>query len=570
MARQRSAGLRAALAHRDFRLLMVALAVSGAGSWAYNVALIVYVAERTHSAGWVGAVTIGRFVPALVLGSYSGVVAERFERVRLMVVLDLACAGLMAGLATVSALRGPALLAIAFGAATSVVTTPYLPAVSAITPRLVPESELAAANTIRNTVDNLAIIAGPAVGAVMLLAGSPTVAFVANGVSFLASAALVSRVGARSTPVDVTEGGSVGPLRQMAVGVRALAGSSSALLLVLFCLVTSFIYGTDTVLLIVVSEQRLGTGSSGYGWLLAGIGIGGVAVAALVARMSAWPRLAPAIIAGLACYCVPTLALLVVRQPVVAVIIEVVRGGGTIVVDVLAVTALQRAVPEDQLGRVFGAFWTFVLLAISLGALVAPLLLRAGGLRSALWVVGGAVPVLCLAGWPALRAMDERNVVRLAHISSRVTLLEGAAVLAGAPHAALERLAAASTEVEMPAGRDVVVEGDEADTLYVVERGQLRVHARRRGAVEQELAILRAGDVFGEIGVLEKIPRTATVSTVEDCALLRIEGRVFSDVLVENTAHPSLLGLAEARLGRSLSAPSPAAAAGAGAGAPAG
>jgi CRP-like cAMP-binding protein len=122
----------------------------------------------------------------------------------------------------------------------------------------------------------------------------------------------------------------------------------------------------------------------------------------------------------------------------------------------------------------------------------------------------------------------------------------------------------------MPAGRDVVVEGDEADTLYVVERGQLRVHARRRGAVEQELAILRAGDVFGEIGVLEKIPRTATVSTVEDCALLRIEGRVFSDVLVENTAHPSLLGLAEARLGRSLSAPSPAAAAGAGAGAPAG
>ena len=81
-------GLTAPLRHRDFRLLMTAFAISCAGSWAYNVALAVFVFEQTHSPAWVGAATIGRFVPSLLFGAYGGVLAERFERVRLMAGLD--------------------------------------------------------------------------------------------------------------------------------------------------------------------------------------------------------------------------------------------------------------------------------------------------------------------------------------------------------------------------------------------------------------------------------------------------------------------------------------------------
>ena len=82
-------GLAAPLRHGDFRLLAGAYSVSAAGSWAYNVALAVYVYDQTHSAAWVGAVTLGRFLPSVVLGTYGGVLAERFERTRLMVTLDL-------------------------------------------------------------------------------------------------------------------------------------------------------------------------------------------------------------------------------------------------------------------------------------------------------------------------------------------------------------------------------------------------------------------------------------------------------------------------------------------------
>lgn len=158
-------GLSAALRHRDFRLLTVAFAISAVGSWAYNVGLAVFVYDQTKSAAWVGAVTVGRFLPALLFGAYGGVLAERFERIRFMVRLDLICTALMGLLTLIAAVRGPVLLALVVAGVNSTVGTSYQPAVAAITPQVVPEKDLAAANTIRNTVENLAIIAGPALGA---------------------------------------------------------------------------------------------------------------------------------------------------------------------------------------------------------------------------------------------------------------------------------------------------------------------------------------------------------------------------------------------------------------------
>ena len=64
-----SPGLRRALEHRDLRLMFGGLAISASGSWAYNVGLIVYAYEETHSAAWVAAATVGRFIPTLLTQS---------------------------------------------------------------------------------------------------------------------------------------------------------------------------------------------------------------------------------------------------------------------------------------------------------------------------------------------------------------------------------------------------------------------------------------------------------------------------------------------------------------------
>jgi MFS family permease len=552
MARGTQRRLSHALRHRDFRLLIAAYSLSAVGSWAYNVGLAVYVYERTHSAAWVGAVTVGRFLPAVLFGPYGGVVAERFERARLMMTLDAVCALLMTALSIVAAYHGAALLAIGIGGINALVATPYEPAVAAITPQLVPEDDLAAANTLTSTVGNLAVIAGPALGALLLLLAGPVLAFAANGLSFLWSALVVSRMSARSTPVDVTSGGSAGPVRQVLVGVRAIITSPTATVLAAYSVIASFVYGVDTVLLVVVSERRLGTGANGYSYLLAGLGLGGVLAAGLVKRISAWPRLGTAIIVAMGVYCLPTLVLLAVRQPVAAFAVEVVRGAGTLVVDVLAMTALQRSLPQDKLARVFGAFFTFVLMAISLGALVTPLVLGAAGLGTTLWLAGALVPALCLLGWPSLRRMDEMNVAELAEIAPRVALLQRAALLAESSRSTLERLAKESTMVIIGTDEDAVREGEEADALYIIDTGAMKVRWHAGTGKERELAVLGPGDYFGEVGLIQHIPRTATVTATSPSRLLRIEGEAFLEALSSGVASPSLLEGAKARLASTL------------------
>jgi MFS family permease len=543
-------GLLTSLRHRDFRLLMAAFTASAVGSWAYNVALAVWIFDETGSAGWVGAATIGRFVPALLFSAYGGVLADRFERVRLMVALDTAAFALMAALAIETAVHAPVIVAIATAGVTSTVGTAYEPAVAALTPQLVGERDLGSANALRNTIDNVCVIAGPGLGGLLLVIGTPSLAIAVNALSFLSSAVTVASIKARSVPVDVTEGGEAGALRQMLVGAKAIGSSLSAAVLVTYSIIATFVFGLDTVLFVVLSRDVLGTGAEGYGYLLAGLGAGGVLAAGLVTRLERLPRLGVVILGGMAVYCLPTLVFLFASSPVLAFVVQVVRGGGTLVVDVLALTALQRSLPRELLARVFGAFNGLLLAAVLLGAVAAPLLIDDISLDAALWFSGAAVPALCLLGWPALSRMDAEAAIRQARLAPKVALLARCDLFADVSTGGLDQLAGAATELVADAGTDVVREGEFADAFYVVADGRLGVTARGEGNETMALDDLGAGDFFGEIGLIEKIPRTATVTALSPTLLLRIDGSAFLDALTESAPSPALLDGASLRLGR--------------------
>ncbi|MGI8699635.1 MAG: MFS transporter [Nocardioidaceae bacterium] len=541
--------LASSLRHRDFRLLMGAFVTSVVGSWAYNVALTVWIFQEKHSAGWVGAATIGRFLPALLFSAYGGVLAERFERFRLMASLDVVSGLVMVVLAIETAVHAPVALAIVTAAVTSVLGTVYEPAVAASTPQLVGERDLGSANALRNTIDNAVVIAGPGLGAVLLLVGPPPIAIAVNAASYFVSALLVMRIRARSRPVDVTEGGELGALRQMLVGAKSITSSSTAAVLVAYSVVATFVFGVDTVLLVVLSRDVLGTGAQGYGYLLAGLGTGGVLAAGAVTRLERLPRLGFVILAGMAIYCLPTLLFLVVTTPVVAFVIEVVRGAGTLAVDVLAISALQRSLQSDQLARVFGAFNASLLAAVLLGATVTPPVLNHLGLQSTLWLAGAALPAACLIGWPALRRMDRQAHERMAALRPRVELLAASDLFAAVTTGTLEQLAGAAGEVEVTAGQVVVAEGEKADAFFVLMTGSMTVTAKGEAAQSTMLRTLRPGDYFGEIGLIEGIPRTATVAAAEPSRVLGIEGGDFITALTEWAPSPALLEGASVRLG---------------------
>ena len=534
---------RSVLAIRDVRLLFTGLAVSATGSWAYNAALLALVYTRTHSLAWVGAAGLVRFLPSLLLSPYSGVVVERSDRFRLLLVTNSLALVWQCLLAVVALAHGPIVLVLALAGLSASTGTFEMPAVGASVPSMVPESELVAANALQSTIDNLVVIIGPALGALLLAFSSPTVVFFVNAATFGAAALLVTRISFRSTKVDVTEGGTAGVLSQMLVGVRAILGARSARALVAMCALVSFIYGTDTVLFIGVSAHKLGTGADGFGYLLAGLGVGGVLMASVVNRLAARPKLAWVIYAGVAGYTLPTALMVVIHSPELAFAVEVVRGGSTLVVDVIAITALQRAVPRDQLGRVMGSFWAFILLAIGLGTVIAPAITTSFGLDAGLWTMALAPSLVALAALPAMRRVDRDTAAVSALLAPKVALLEQLAIFSAASRTLLERLAADAAEQSFEPGALIITQGDQADYLYVLMEGSVEVSSSgSSGGPAKPIRTMTAPDYFGEIGILRHIPRTANVVAGEGCRCALIDGQQLLDAL--GSASPSSAMLA--------------------------
>jgi hypothetical protein len=466
-----------------------------------------------------------------------------------MVVSALASAVLMTGMAVVVATGAPVGFVLALAALSTVPLMPYQPAARALTPEVVGEKDLAAANSIFSALESLVVVLGPAIGGLLLLTGRPVIGVAVNAASFAAAAALVSRLRVRSRGGAEADGGT---WQQLTAGLKALSAQPAAVAVILFCALDSAVYGASTVLYVPLSV-RLGTGADGYGYLLGASALGGLLGAGLANRLSSASRLAPVIMGSICLQALPFLAtipVIAVRAPVLAAVLQVVSGVGMIIVDVLALTSLQRDLPGEVLGRVLGVFDTVVLAGILLASIAAGVLLAHAGVDVALVAVGLGIPAIALAGLPALLRADRTSAAAAERLRPLVELLSGLDLLAGADHGTLERLAAAAEKVTVPAGQVVIREGDKADALWVLIRGELSVRVREGQPGTRDLPPVTAPGYVGELGLLHGIPRTATVRASQDSELLRIGGQDFLAALQDGQASRSLMSVASTRMAR--------------------
>jgi MFS family permease len=396
-----SGTIRAALRYPAFRYLLSALAVSQVGDWMYNLALVVLVYDRTHSALWAGITTAARIVPIVVLGPLGGVLADRFDRRRIMIVCDLARMGLMLLLAAVAAAGLPIVLAPVIAAAATAAAAPYMPCVAAVTPRVVDDADLPGANAARSAVGGASIILGPAFGGVLMFLGSSTAAFALNALTFGLSALAVLAIRDRGvfatrrpapSPAAERPAGLFSPslfndlFGELAQGAAALRAHPEAVRLIGADIMCSFLYGTQTVLLLLVS-RHVGLGAQGYGYMFAAIGAGGLIGTALTSRASRSSRPHRVQAAALAAAGLPT----VTRLPAAAIVLAGLTGIGTLLVEILTETTLQRTLDEDVFGRAYGLALPASLGGIVVGSAIAPVLASLLGGSGALLAVGGAV-----------------------------------------------------------------------------------------------------------------------------------------------------------------------------------
>ena len=383
-----SAAMNVARRYPRFRRLLASLAVSQAGDWLYNLALLAFVYERTHSSAWLGITTAARVLPIVICGPLGGVLADRYDRRRLMLASDGIRVVLMLALAGVAAAGLPVVLAPIIAALSTAASSAYIPSVAATTPRLVDDADLPAANAARSAIQQVCIVGGPGFGALLLLLGPPSLAFALNGATFALSALAVASIPAGTIFAPAGEPEEAPDvLRELRDGARALLDRPMTLRLVGADIVCSAVYGAETVLLLLLSRD-LGLGDHGYGYLLASFGLGGVLGAVVAGRLATNDRARVVLVGAMAVLAACTALLADPFGVGGALALGVVSGAGCIVVEVLVETSLQRSLAPDVFARAYGFAYPAAIAGIVAGSLIAAPLVALFGIRGAFAALG--------------------------------------------------------------------------------------------------------------------------------------------------------------------------------------
>ena len=506
--------------NRNLRRLNLAFAGSVAGDWAYAIGVSVYAYTRGGATA-VGALGVVRYVSMALLAPFTSLLADRFDRKRVMVVADAVRVVLVVAAALVIWRDGPSLAVYALAVGTAVAGTAFRPAQAALMPSLANHpGELTAANVAASTIESVGFFAGPAIGGLLIAASGISAVYLFDAGTFIWSAALVLGLhpvaGTDMQPAAAEPAvpetvvaepvARKNPFAGVGDGYREIFRNRDIRLLVgLYCAQT-VVAGASLVFGVAIALDLLKMGQGGVGVLNSAVGVGGLIGGFVALLLSQRGKLARDFGLGVILWAAPLLLIAAWPTLASALIALAVVGLANSVVDVNAFTILQRLVPDALMGRVFGAMESAIVGGMGLGALLMPLLINTIGLRSGLGVLGAAVTFLVLLGIGGLRRIDH-----VALAPAGLELLRGVAILGLLQENVLERLARGSRTVMVPSGQVVFREGDGGDLFHVIESGTVDVTIR--GSYVRTLSV---GDSFGEIALLRDIPRTATVTATSD------------------------------------------------------
>lgn len=510
--------------NRDLRRLELAWAASNLASRASAIAVAVY-AYETAGIGAVGVIAFVRLAVAAAASPWLAVLADRRPRRLVLIGSDLVRCLMLGAMAVLVLVDASAAPIYALAVLVAVVEPLFRSAQVAFTPSLVetPE-ELTGANVIASAVESIGLFAGPALGALLLVSTGTGTVFAVTAGLLLVSVALVARIGLAGEPSPEL---SAAHSHTLLAGWRAIVSEPSLRVVIGLFSAQTLVAGMLNVLVVVLAIELLDLGTAGVGWLDGAVGVGATLGVLAVAGIAGRRRLSGFFALGLLLWGVPLILVAAWPEPAVVFVLLGLLGVGNTLVDVTGVTLMQRAAPDDVLGRVFGAFEALVAMGMAFGSLLAPLLVSALGTRGATLVAGLILPVFLVPLWRPLTSIDKAAAAP----HEQVELLRRVPIFAPLAVPALERLAKALVEVRVEGGATVFDKGARGDRFYVIADG--------RAAVETgagRIRTLGSGDFFGEVALLRDVPRTATVRAITPLHLRSLDRETF---LATVTGHPA-------------------------------
>lgn len=511
------------------------------GTW---TAVLVYAYGATGPAS-VGLVSLGQLLPSALIAP---LLASRFDRLgrlvalRLWYVIMAACVSL----AGVSILLGaPPLVVYALAALATLAMTQARPGQSALLPDLARTPvELTGANALASVGEGIGAFSGPLVAGFVLHAAGPAEVYLIGAAALVTSAVLTLAVryeasesaapapsiataalathaatfaathtthAPRPSPTPGADGGIV-------AGLREIAHDRDLAIVMVLLTARMAIFGGLEVLVVLLAIDLLGMGEGGAGFLFSAVGVGTIVGGAFSFALAGRPRLTPWIAVGALVVGLPLAAVGILPSISGAVVLLGLGGIGLAVTDVAGQTLLQRIAPDHLRSSVFGLLEGMLLFGEGFGSILVVPVALALGLEAAAITLGFLLPLAAALGALRFARIDRRARVP----GHELGLLRRMPLFAPVAPPALEAAARHLIRIVVPAGRAVITQGEAGDRWYLIDTGRFAVAVD--GRVVRELG---AGDGFGEIALLQDVPRTATVTALDDAVLWALDREEF-------------------------------------------
>ena len=382
-------GMFASLSHRDFRRYWTGLFLSNVGSWMQTVAQGWLVLRLSDSAFLLGAIAFAGSIPSLLLAPLAGVIADRGDRRKILMLTQIVLA---MGALVLAAATGfgfvtvPLIAAVAIsnGIANALTT----PSHQSLFLDLVGRRDLMNAIALNSMQFNLARIAGPALAGFTIAAFGETACFLVNAVSYVGI--LIPLVTLAPLPAAV-HARSRGAWVELRAGLRFARRDALIPSLLVMCAALA-VFGTPAVTLApVFARNLLGVGPEGLGGMLSAVGIGAVVTALALASRGDFPNKGRAVVVAAAAFAVSLAALAASRRYVFSLAALALLGAAMMSSSSLINTLMQKRAPDRMRGRVIALYVLAWLGLVPFGNLIAGAVAERYGPVASLWA--GAVGI---------------------------------------------------------------------------------------------------------------------------------------------------------------------------------
>jgi MFS family permease len=381
---------------RSFRWLLSASVVNNVGDGVALTAGPLLVASQTRDPLIVSMALLSEYLPVLLFGVLGGAAADRFDRKRMVVVVNIVRAVVLVGLVT-TIVSGSVNIALVLAALFALGTAETFAdsASSTLLPGLVARADLGIANARMQgafLLTNQLLL--PPVGA-FLFAASPALPFATNAACFILGAVLVSRV---VTDIREAQPERPGLRAEMAEGIRWLLEHPPMRTLALTIFTFNVTYGAAWSVLVLYAGERLGMDEVGFGLLTTAVAVGGIVGIVSYGGLERRFSLADIMRVGLLIETGTHLVLALTTSSAVALGTLVVFGAHAFVWGTTSTVVRQRAVPDAVLGRVTGVYRVAIVGGLVIGTPLGGLLAGAYGITAPFWFgfVGSALLVAVL------------------------------------------------------------------------------------------------------------------------------------------------------------------------------